>query len=305
MLDTIVIIHTGYTKALYYSIRQARKSNPHAKILLIGDKERKNLSKYSTFIDIDSLQSSDIALFEEVYVHLGKSSRAFEMFCIRRWFILRNLMLTHKIDRCLHIDSDVMLFCNISTTFESLSHYDTALTSALAITMNINNIEVLKDFCNFVIETYTNEECLNKFKTMYYSGRHNEGVGGSISDMDLSRDFFSSSSFSLFDLSYPYNKSVFDCSIIAGRPSFKMKRKMKYEMKEIFFEDNIPYCLYMENNEYSKIKLNSMHFISHSKIYMKKIFKCHNLDFNPIYINLYRETCVLYNKIKKILKKVK
>ena len=303
MLDTIVIIHTGYSKALYYSIRQARKLNPDAKIFLIGDKERKKLSKYSTFVDIDSLNSSDIDLLEEAYVHLGKSSRAFEIFCIKRWFILRNLMLNHKIDRCLHIDSDVMLFCNVSTTFESLSKYDAALTSNLAITMNINNIEVLKSFCNFAIETYTNEKRLNRLKNIYYSGRHNEGELGSISDMDLSRDFFSSSSFSLFDLSRIYNESVFDCSIIAGHPSFRMKRKMKYEMKEIFFEDNTPYCMYLQNNEYSKLKINSMHFISYSKIYMKKVFKCHNLNFNPIYINIHREACVLYKKIKKTLKK--
>ena len=303
MLDTIAIIHTGYSKALYYSIRQARKTNPDAKILLIGDKERKNLSKYSTFVDIDSLHSSDIDLLEKVYVHLGKSSKAFELFCIRRWFILRNLMITHNIDRCLHIDSDVMLFCNVETTFESLSKYDVALTSSLAITMNINNIEVLKGFCNYVIETYTNEERLNRLKNMYYSGRHKKGQLGSMSDMDLSRDFFSSNSFSLFDICNLYNESIFDSAIISGHPSFKMKRKMKYEMKEIFFEDNIPYCMYLQDNEYRKLKLNSMHFISYSKIYMKKIFKCHNLNFNPIYINIHREASVLYKKIKKMLKK--
>jgi len=304
MLDTIVIIHTGYSKALYYSILQARKTNPNAKIFLIGDKENKKLSKYSTFVDIETLYSDDIALFEKVYVHLGKSSRMFEMFCIKRWFILRNLMLSHKIDRCLHIDSDVMLFCDVSSTFESLSYYDAALTSALAITMNINNVEVLKGFCNFVIETYRNEDRLNGLKNMYHSGRHNEGVGGSISDMDLSRIFFSKNSFSLFDIAQIYNESIFDCAIIYGRPSFKMKKKMKYEMKEAFFEDGILYCMYLQNNEYSKVKLNSLHFISYSKIYMKKIFKCHNLDFNPIYINLYREASVLYKKIIYIFKKI-
>ena len=299
--NNIVIIHTGYSKYLYYCLIQARKTNPNAFIYLIGDKEYKKLSRYSEFVNINDLVSDDINLFENSYIHLGKSSYKFEMFCIKRWFILRNFMDKFNISSCLHIDSDVMLLADTEESLEYFNDCDIALANNLALTMKINNINVIKEFCNFIIDIYTKEENINYLKSLYFdTDRCSIGTAGSISDMDLSRMFFESTSFSVKNLSEIYNNSFFDSAIIYGDPNFEMIKKGRYTMKKVFFENEVAYCHVCENPNL-KIRVNSLHFLVWSKIYMKKILKCEDLNFNPIYINTYREFVVFYKKIKNIL----
>ena len=88
----IAIIHTGFAKYVVYVLRQIKRTNPNSKIFLISDKEYKNYSKYSTFVDISAISSEDAKTFKEKYIHLGKSNPNYEMFCMLRWIILRDFM---------------------------------------------------------------------------------------------------------------------------------------------------------------------------------------------------------------------
>lgn len=252
-------------------------------------------------MNINDLGSDDINLFENSYIHLGRSSYKFEMFCIKRWFILRNFMDKFSIQNCLHIDSDVMLLTNIEESLECFNDCDIALANNLALTMKINNIDVIKEFCNFIIDMYGKEENVNYLKSLYFdTDRCRNGTAGSISDMDLSRMFFDKTSFNTKNLSEIYNNSFFDSAVVYGDPNFEMIKKGRYTMKKVFFENKVAYCN-IDEKPSLKIRVHSLHFLVWSKIYMKKIFKCKDLDFNPIYVNMYREFVVFYKKIKNTL----
>ena len=93
----IAIIHTGFAKYVVYVLRQIKRTNPNSEIFLISDKEYKNYSKYSTFVDIYAISSEDVKTFKEKYIHLGKSSPNYEMFCMLRWIILRDFMKKYDI----------------------------------------------------------------------------------------------------------------------------------------------------------------------------------------------------------------
>lgn len=300
----IVIIHMGFAKYLLYVLRQIKITNPNSEIFLISDKENKKYSKYSTFIDISKIQSLESKSFKENYIHLGKSAPNYEMFCMLRWIILIDFMREYNIKECLHIDSDILIFSDLNKALNPFSNYKISLAHNLALTMHIKDIEILDEFSKYLLFKYTNENELNKLKDMYYkTDRINNGVAGSISDMDISREFFSRVKEPIGDLSEIVNDSIFDSAIVYGEPEFEMLKKGKYKLKKIFFENKIPFCDYILNGENKKIKFHSLHLLTWTKLFIKKLSNCKDLDFNPYFINIYREFTAFKSKIRKYINK--
>ena len=300
----IVIIHMGFAKYLLYVLRQIKITNPNSEIFLISDKENKKYSKYSTFVDISKIQSLESKSFKENYIHLGKSAPNYEMFCMLRWIILIDFMREYNIKECLHIDSDILIFSDLNKALNPFSNYKISLAHNLALTMHIKDIEILDEFSKYLLFKYTNENELNKLKDMYYkTDRINNGVAGSISDMDISREFFSSVKEPIGDLSEIVNDSIFDSAIVYGEPEFEMLKKGKYKLKKIFFENKIPFCNYILNGENRKIKFHSLHLLTWTKLFIKRLSNCKDLDFNPYFINIYREFTAFKSKIRKYINK--
>lgn len=300
----IVIIHTGFAKYLIYVLKQIKRTNPYSKIFLISDKNYKKYSQYSTFIDISKISSEEAKSFKEKYIHLGKSDPNYEMFCMLRWILLRDFMREYNINECLHIDSDILIFSDLENALKHFSDYKISLAHNLALTMYIKDIEILNEFSKYLLFKYTNETEINKLKDMYYkSERVNNGVAGSVSDMDISREFFSNIKEPVGNLSHIINDSIFDSAIVYGAPEFEMLKKGKYEFKKIFFENKIPFCNFILNGENKKIKFHSLHLLTWTKLYIKKLYDYKDLDFNPYFINIYREITAFKSKIKKILKR--
>jgi len=133
---------------------------------------------------------------------------------------------------------------------------------------------------------------------MYYNtDRVNNGVAGSVSDMDISREFFNDIKEPIGDLSEIVNESVFDSAIVYGSPEFEILKKGKYEIKKIFFENETPFCNYDYNGENKKIRFHSLHLLTWTKILIRKLYNRKNLNFNPYFINIYRELNALKSKI--------
>ncbi|WP_300377878.1 hypothetical protein [Brachyspira sp.] len=220
---------------------------------------------------------------------------------MQRWIIIKDFMKEYKINECLHIDSDILIFSNLDEALKPFYNYDISLANKLALTMYIRDVKVLEEFSKYLLLKYTDENEINKLKNMYYNDpyRVNNGVAGTISDMDISRDFFSNTNLSVGNLSEIKDDSVFDFGIVYGSPNFEMLKKDKYEMKKIFFENDIPFCNYNDENINKKIRFHSLHCLTWSKIYIKKLAENKNLNYNPYYINIYREFNVFKSKLKK------
>lgn len=296
----IVIIHTGFAKYLVYTLKKIKETNKNSNVYLISDKEYKEYSKYSTFVDIKKVTKEEAINFQNKYIHLGKSNPNYEMFCMQRWIILKDFMKEYNLNECFHIDSDILIFSDLDQVSKPFHKYNISLAHNLALTMYIRDIKVLEEFSKYLLFKYTDDKEIDKLKNMYYNThRVNNGVAGSISDMDISREFFSNYKLDVGNLSEIENDSIFDSAIVYGAPQFEMLKKGKYEMKKIFFENNIPFCNYNENTINKKIRFHSLHFVVWSKLYIKKLASNIDLNFNPYYINIYREFTALRNKIKK------
>ena len=293
----IVIIHKGFNKYVLYCLKQLKTTNKNSNVYLLSDKEYKEYSKYSIFVNISNVLGNDAKLFADKYIHLGKSNPNYEMFCMQRWIILRDFMKLYNMKECFYMDSDVLVFSNLDEALLPFNEYKISLTSNLALSMYIRDVSILDEFSFFLLNKYTSEIEINKLKDMYYNtGRSENGVAGSISDMDLSREFFSEKKVgNLYNI---INNSIFDTGIFYGE--FEKISKGKYSLNKIYFEDNIPYSNYIFDNENKKIRFHSLHFLVWTKIFIKDMCRYKNLSYNKYIINIYRELNVFKSKIKKI-----
>ncbi|WP_300367041.1 hypothetical protein [Brachyspira sp.] len=51
----IVILHVGFAKYLVYALKRIRETNKNANVFLISDREYKEYSKYSTYVNINKV----------------------------------------------------------------------------------------------------------------------------------------------------------------------------------------------------------------------------------------------------------
>ena len=319
----IIIVHKGYSKYLYYSIVSSKRTNPDSTIFLVGDKPYKKLRNYCTFVNLKEVQDEQSISFEKNYIHLGTSNHNFEMFCITRWFIYRNVMKKYNLEKSFCMDSDILLFSDIDEACKPFDKYGMSLMLTYGQTMSINNRSILDEFCDYILNFYTDENQLNKLKDMYYNtDRPSWGVAGTISDMTLSNMFFYNykNKSAIGDISTVINDSVFDYTItttvflniifdryeVIENLNYDSITKSRYIVKDIFFDNGHAYCTYRNNDGtvVSNMRFHSLHFVVWTKALMKYAFHYKKIKLYPIRINIMREYKVFKTKLKKIIKKI-
>ncbi|EKE02038.1 MAG: hypothetical protein ACD_20C00434G0011 [uncultured bacterium] len=284
MAIPIIFIHKGDCDYLAYSLTQAKHFNPDSKIFLIGDKENSHY-KFVNHINISDYFTNGKE-FEKIYKHLSTLSRKFELFCIQRWFILKDFMSANNINKCVYIDSDVLLYSNITEEQKKFEQFDFALSGISGHTCFINNIEGLTKFCDFVTCIYNDASQLEYLEKFVLHLVKNELPGG-ICDMILFSEYAKRNRDRIGENFQIIDASIFDHTINTS-DGFEMKNKIK----NICFKNNIPYCKHLETNK--DIKFNSLHLQGEAKELMPIYHKG-----NKIAAEMY---CFLYKFKNKVIK---
>ncbi len=123
---TIIYFNVGNPDFLFYTLKQARETNPDARIVLLGDDtnnqydfvEHHNINKYSANAD----------KFKQVYSHMSTNNEQFEFICFARWYIINDFVKEQGIESFFYSDSDVLLFCDIKDELEKFRNYRYTLT---------------------------------------------------------------------------------------------------------------------------------------------------------------------------------
>lgn len=193
----VVVVHGGSKPYVRFCIRRAVDSNPRGRVVLLGDAATAGIGAGEHIRLDDAALQDDIAEFRTIYEHLGPAeTHRFERFCIERWFVIRNFMRRDGLDRCLVVDSDVLLFCDV--TEEAARFRGVAMTFArwdavrlLPHCNFINGRDALESFCNHVLEVYRRPARLEAVKAANAKklGRH------WVSDMSLFHDWASHGGF--------------------------------------------------------------------------------------------------------------
>lgn len=245
----IVFIHKGDSFYLKYALANAKKFNPESKIYLIADGTKEEFEGVEK-LDLNKFTKYSKEL-EKLYVHKNKSNPEIELFCIKRWFILRDFMEKNKFQKVFVLDSDVLLYQNITEDSKNFSKYGFTLShGACAHAIFINSSKVLIDYTKLVIDFYKNKV-----------GKVEYEPNGTITDMSFWRVLKGTNKFGVGETTDIIDNSTYDAALLFEQKGILMKGGLK----QITFNDLLPYGKSIKG----QIRLKCIHCQGPTKFYMK------------------------------------
>lgn len=244
---------------LIYSLAQAKEFNPKSDIFLFGD----NSNKYLRFIIHENFNHyyDGAKEFEKIYAdkHMSSNDHLYEMFCFQRWFILRDFMKINNIKKCLHIDSDILLYVNVSEEQKKFDRSNFTVSRKGSGHNSFIKLEGIEEFCQFIIDFYTKPSL---FKILESLWEEKKSRPGGICDMTLLNQYYQRNTDKIAQTSDIIDDSVYDANINVSH-----EFEMRNGIKNIFWVDNQPFCRHLESGK--EIKFNSLHFQGKAKRLIK------------------------------------
>lgn len=154
----IFVLHKWRQPHIRYVLQELIKNNPSNDIVFLTDD--KNLSKEYFWFNIiyenisDYFQSAED--FSKIYIHKSKNSLDFELICIQRRLVINEYMEKHNIDSCWHIDSDVLVFCDLEKYADTYLKNDDFCYVWSCWHVFYWNKKWLSEFKNFIFDVYNN-----------------------------------------------------------------------------------------------------------------------------------------------------
>lgn len=290
----IIFIHKGNSWYLTYTLYQAHVTNPDSPIYLIGDNDTKHFPKWVTHISYSQYDSYSQKL-RDVYQHKSILGKDFELLCIERWFVLYEFLVDKQIDNCIYLDSDILVYSNLSEAKKYTEDYAVTWSGFSAHSNYINNINALKNYCDNVIDSYTGKLPQDiKEKTLFYQRLTQIDNQEAISDMTFWYDFNVRYPGELLNISKQNTKGTFDISMSETR----FCEDDGSGFKKIYWNKKIPQCKYRDTSQI--VPMVTLHFQGKAKTILKKHFKYWSIPFFAF--KVYNDIKIIITKIKNRLK---
>ncbi|KQL48724.1 hypothetical protein AN963_02685 [Brevibacillus choshinensis] len=110
----IIFLHRSDDSYLFYILRQAKIASPSSDVVLIGSPANMKYASQGIKHALIQDYSHGANEFAAVYKHLSPCEYYYNLFCFQRWFILRDYMRGNNLNECWTLDSDVMLYADLS-----------------------------------------------------------------------------------------------------------------------------------------------------------------------------------------------
>lgn len=279
----IVLIHKNDHPCLEYSIRAATQH--HSDITLITDIKWKYDNAVKT-VDIDLYACENTIQFSKVYQHFSSNNQDFEFICIERWFILLEHMKRNKLTELIYIDSDVIIYENLSEIIlKHYKHYEICLSIydqkyedmrwVASGGHMYTTYKALEAFCQFILDTYTNNI---KKLLLKWNWHLDNKIKGGINDMTFIYLFQHQTDFKIGNLlAVVDNEFCWDSHLYSSTNEVKDEYEMEHscllnnDIKKIKFKNNHPYCY--NTIKQKDIRFVLLHFQSDAKRIMPKYIR--------------------------------
>lgn len=118
----IIFMHRTDDDYLFYVLKQAKIANPKSDVVLIGSPQNKKYASDGIRHELIQSYYQGASEFAKVYKHMSPCEYHYNLFCFQRWFVLRDYMKSRNLNECWILDSDVMLYADLSRQdFKSFS----------------------------------------------------------------------------------------------------------------------------------------------------------------------------------------
>ena len=249
----ILTLHLGKHDHVQYTLVQARMWNPNSEVHLLGD-QPVGTYPYVTQYDIRDYFKRATE-FQDYYVHFNHDGAIYELLCMQRWLVMQEFVNAHKFERVFIMDSDVLLYSDITDEGRKYSKFDLTLCHGMSAGEAYFNRAMLNEFADFLFNLYKekNSYSWDLLNAEFEINKKHSGSGG-ISDMMI---------FDYFRKRYPgrvgesmeiHEGATFDHHINTGAPGFEMEDGIK----KIYWNDNRPYGKLLRTGE--MVRFLSLHF---------------------------------------------
>jgi hypothetical protein len=262
----IIFFHYGNPKYLKYALKQARYFNPDAEIYLIGD-EKNNKYAFVTHVSAEGLEAQPAA-FTEIYKHMSSNGEQYELTCFLRWFYVRALCKTKKIEQFIYLDSDVLVyqdFAKLVPLFGESKIANTCDEMGVPAFTWFKDYSVIDDFCNYLMQSYSDKNMLAKIEQLYQPFADDPQLMGGISDMVLFHLYFQDHPEGTLKVDLINDEIAVD-ACINRQDGYEMENGMK----KIYWKARIPYGKLLQNN--TLIRFALLHYQGEAKKHMRKDF---------------------------------
>lgn len=263
----IIFFHYGNPKYLKYSLKQARYFNPDSAIYLLGD-ESNDRYPFVTHINANDFEGSTHE-FAKMYKHLSPNGEKYELNCFLRWFYVKTFCEKNNIESFIYLDSDVLLFQDVSKLVPLFKDYkiaNTCDTMGVPAFTYFKDHKSISDFCDFLIYAYTDKAMMAKLEDLYKTILSTPEILDAISDMTLFHLYFQEHPAETVKIDLINNEIAIDACI---------NRQDGYEvengMKKVYWQNNLPYCKHLESD--TLIRFAAIHYQGYSKDLMRKHYK--------------------------------
>jgi hypothetical protein len=263
----IVFIHQANSDYLKYALAQAHKSNPQSAIYLVGDAstERHEFVEQHSMFDY----FHGAARFAAIYKHYSTHPIGFELINFQRWFILREFLIANGLERCLYLDSDTMLYANVTEDSRKFKHFDFTLSHGMiGCTFFLNRFDALTEFCDFLVDIYAGKDKYAYDRLVaHFTARRMNGLPGGACDMTALQLYNELHFGEIGEVTQVIDGSVYDPAITSPVPGFEMQNGIK----KLVWKDGIPYGTHVRTGE--QVRFNSLHLQGQTKHLMGHYYR--------------------------------
>ncbi|PSB30672.1 tetratricopeptide repeat protein [Stenomitos frigidus] len=261
MAIPIILIHRSNSNYLPYTIAQAKWTNPKSRLFFIGDESnRYELVEHDFFAKYMDAATE----FAHVYRHLSTNPIEYELFCFQRWFILKDFMSRQALEQCFYLDSDVMLYEDITRDQQRLKNVQIALTADVPSAVFVNDFASLERFCSFVFNLYQNPDSFQIIEAAFKAQLQNN-LATSISDMFAFAEYRRQYPHQVGDLLEIKDDSTYDAGMTTS-DGFELLNGVK----AIHFQHQQPFGKHLDSDKTIRFKV--LHFQGRSKRSIKDYF---------------------------------
>lgn len=276
MIDIpVYIAHDGNQEYVRCTVKLAETINEN--VVLFGDDSNKGYAK--KWVNVNNFGGKYLNEFKKVYMHMSFYPKEYEASFYKRIFAICDYMLQKNVDAAIIADSDVCIYENLSKY--NFAGYDAAINWqknqkkymwAASIGCSYWKVDALKEFCEFIIDTYRDNISILESKWKHHIEHK---LPGGVCEMTLAYLWMKTTNKKVLNTAKVNDGQYIDSSFTNGT-SYK---EDEYQMDDILnikkfkFIDKMPF-FYKKNGEL--VESFVIHCQGSSKKYIPLLVKHEN-----------------------------
>lgn len=267
----VILTHRGNQPYVQTAIEQAKRRN--GRVVLIGDESNADFGA-EHYLNADYWEGA--AGFEKVYRHMSHNPYEQELYCFQIYFVLRDFCRAQGIARLFTMDSDVMLYCDVTEYEKTLGDYGLAINWckrqepyrwSACLHNSFWKLPVLEAMCAQLIHAYEGDWL--PLLEQKWAWHQENNVPGGVCDMTLLHFFRQGRK--AVNLSEVRGVQVWDDNINQGENYLENEYMMERGHKQLTtftWGGDTMYLLW--HRELGHVKANALHFQGGAKKWMEE-----------------------------------